>query len=324
MEAYRVFVSSIMNRSTEDLVAEREAARAAVDQFAPITIPWAFEAEPASPKPLLDFYIDAVKSCDLFVLIVGKCLTQPVKDEYDTALDRGKPMLLFAKAGALRDPAVDQLLHSANVKYDTFVNAVELRQNVRRAIGGYILTLIRGNGHESFRPGDRLAQLRAYARNNTAVKILPIVPACRYNSFRVKSVESGIVTFGKASNGQALTVPAQRIDDILIVGQSEPPTVLLSGRLQWITLPEVWRFFPDPPPTNDSAGLGFGKETARNNPGVAPALAARCVWSSPANVADRLRDGYEVLYDEDGKHLCAVGQILLVKLLASRSRGHPA
>ena len=60
MEPYRVFISSIMNRSIEDLVSEREAARAAVEHFAPITTPWAFEAEPASAKLLLDFYIDAV------------------------------------------------------------------------------------------------------------------------------------------------------------------------------------------------------------------------------------------------------------------------
>jgi hypothetical protein len=80
-EPYRVFISSIMNRSIEDLFGEREALRSAVEHFAPITTPWAFEAEPASPKSLLDFYIDAVKSSNLFVLIVGQRVTKPVKDE---------------------------------------------------------------------------------------------------------------------------------------------------------------------------------------------------------------------------------------------------
>ena len=91
MEPYRVFISSIMNRSTEDLVGEREAVRFAVEHSAPITTPWAFEAEPASPKPLLDFYIDAVKSSDLFVLVVGQRVTKPVKDEFDTAHDMVSP-----------------------------------------------------------------------------------------------------------------------------------------------------------------------------------------------------------------------------------------
>lgn len=62
MEPYRVFISSIMNRATEDLLAERVAARGAVDHFAPITTPWAFEDEPASSKPLLDFYINGSKA----------------------------------------------------------------------------------------------------------------------------------------------------------------------------------------------------------------------------------------------------------------------
>jgi len=48
MEPYRVFISSIMNRSIEDLLGERETARSAVDHFAPITTPWAFEAHFAS------------------------------------------------------------------------------------------------------------------------------------------------------------------------------------------------------------------------------------------------------------------------------------
>ncbi len=313
MEPYRVFISSIMNRSTEDLHWEREAARHAVTHFAPITMPWAFEAEPASPKPLLDFYIDAVKSCDLFVLIIGQHLTAPVKDEFDTARDHGKPMLLFAKAVSPRDPEADRLLHSANVKYDTFVNAAELQENVRRSLGNHILTLIRGDGDESFRPGDRLAQLRSYIGSCTLVRILPMVPACEHNSFRVKSVESRVVTFEKDSNRQTLTVPAQRIDDLLGAGPNELPTVLLKGRLQWITLPEVWRFIPEQPPSNDPAGLGFGKERPRNNPGVASPLDSRCIWSKPDNVAMRLREGYEVFYDEDGKHLCSVGQILLVR-----------
>jgi hypothetical protein len=312
MEPYRVFISSIMNRSIEDLLGEREAVRSAVEHFAPITTPWAFESEPASPKPLLDFYIDAVKSSDLFVLVVGQRVTKPVKDEFDTARDHGKPMLLFAKAASSREPDADQLLHSANVKYDTFINATELREKVRRALGNHLLTQIRGDGEESFGPGDRLAQLRAYSRSYTPVKISPMVPSCQYNSFRVKNVESGVVTFEKDSNRQSFTVPAQRIEDILGAAPQEPPTVLLNGRLQWITLPEIWRFFPEKPAPSDALGLGFGKERPRGDPGLPPQLQSLCAWSLPANLAARLRDGYSVFYDEDGKHLCSTGQILLV------------
>jgi hypothetical protein len=135
MEPYRVFISSIMNRSIEDLLAEREAARAAVEHFAPMTVPWAFEAEPASAKPLLDFYIGATKTSDLFVLIIGQCITKPVKDEYETARDYRKPMLVFCKAALSRGPEAEDLLRSLDAKYDSFVNAVELREKIRSRLG---------------------------------------------------------------------------------------------------------------------------------------------------------------------------------------------
>jgi hypothetical protein len=313
MEQYRVFISSIMNRAIEDLLAEREAARSAIEHFEPVTIPWAFEVEPASPKPLLDFYINGVKSSDLFVLLIGARITEPVRAELETARDHGKPMLVFAKDVSSREPQADALLHSANVKYDTFVNAPELREKLRRSLGAHLLSLIRGDGTQTFGPGDRAAQLRAYARGNTAVRILPMVPECQYNSFHVKSVDCGIVTLEKDSNRQTLTVPAQRIEDVLAGGHDEAPTLLLNGRLQWITIPEVWRFFPEKPLPGDAFGLGFGKERPRSDPGVPEQIKNRCVWSHSSNVATWSHEGLAVFYDEDGKYFRGAGMILFVR-----------
>jgi len=302
-----------MNTAKEDLLAEREAARAAVEHFAPITTVWAFEAEPASPKPPLDFYINGVKSSDLFVLIVGQRMTTPVKDEFDTARDHGKPMLLFAKTVETRDPEANQLLHSANVKYDKFANATELREKIRSAVGDHVLRLIRGDGDEPLRPGDHLARLRAYARTGALVKILPLVPTPQHKTFRVKSVESGIVTVEKDSNRQTLIVPSQRVEDVMHAEPPELPTVLLNGRLQWITIPEVWRFFPEKPLPNDLSELGFGKERPRDNPGVPQQVRELCGWVLQTNLAARLGEGRAVFYDEDGKYICSAGQVLVVK-----------
>ena len=104
----------------EDLHDDREAARRTVERFAPITKPWAFEAEPASTKPLLDFYIGAAKTCDVFVLIMGRNVTEPVRIECQTALDHGKAILVFRKEVPDRLPEVDALLKRIDRKYDTF------------------------------------------------------------------------------------------------------------------------------------------------------------------------------------------------------------
>jgi hypothetical protein len=314
MEPYRVFISSIMNRATEDLIAERNSARAAVQQFTPVTTPWAFEVEPASVKPLLDFYLDGVKSSDLFVLLLGSHLTPPVKSEFDVARDHGKPILVFAKEVPARSPEADQVLNSANVKYDLFADATELREKLRRSLGTHLLKLIRGDGERSFGVGDRGAQLRAFARNHTAVQVSPLLPDCQFNRFRVRSVDAGVVTLEKESNRQSVTVPLHRIEDILPGSHDGLPTLLLNGRLQWITAPQVWRFFPEKPLPGDPVGLGFPKERARDNPGVPTTIAPFVGWSLPQNVAARRAEGREVFYDEDGKYLTSAGQILLVRM----------
>jgi hypothetical protein len=118
MNAFKVFISSIMNTTIEDLGAERMAARTVIERFAPITVAWAFEAEPASTKPLLEFYLGAAKECDLFLLILGEHATKPVRDEVQVACDYSKPMLVFCKDVAARQPEALGLLRSFDLKYD--------------------------------------------------------------------------------------------------------------------------------------------------------------------------------------------------------------
>ena len=307
MEPYRVFISSIMNRDVEDLAAERDAARAAVEHFAPITEAWAFETESASAKPLLDFYLDAVKTSDLFVLIIGQHLTTPVHEEYLTARDHGKPILVFPKHSPSRDEGAEGLLRSLNAKYDLFSNHTELRAKLRRSLGLQLLTLIRGDGNEVLRPGDRLAPLRRCLYHHTPVKIQPLLPAVQYDLFWVSSVDAGTVVFEKGSNKQRVAIPAQRIEDVLVHGDGHDPVVILDGRLQWVTLPSEWRFFPQKPPVPDPLSIGPGKAVQRDladfPPFANPGYSLR--WMNPANVP-----GAEVFFDENGFHWTNGGQIL--------------
>jgi hypothetical protein len=311
MEAYRVFVSSIMNRSLEDLVAEREAARSAVEHFGRMTVAWAFEAEPASPMPLLDFYLGAVKTSDLFVLIVGQHLTKPVKDEYDVARDHGKPMLVFCKTVPSQDPEVDELLRSLNAKWESFVNAAELREKIRKALGLHLLSLVRHQDENAIRHGDRIAMLRSYVKTRRELRVHPTVPQNHYNSFTVQTVDGSTVVFRKA-NGEDVTVPTQRIEDVLETTPPEPASVQLNGRLQWLTLRERWGFFSDKPPSPDPLCIGFGKQVPSGGEFI-NRIAAQLRdagysyrWSNPVNVPNA-----DVFFDEDGLHLTNGSQILV-------------
>ncbi len=310
MAPYRIFISSILNRSTEDLSAEREAAREAIESIKPITEAWAFEAEPASTKPLLDSYLDEVKACDLFVLIVGRHLTEPVRHEYETAHLHGKLTLIFAKSTNLREPQLEQLLRSADLKYDPFESATDLAEKVKSAVVQHIRDLLRGD--QSPRPGDRLASLQKLNETHTAVTIEPAIPPMDYNSFNVQKVEHSCVEFMKASNHQLVVIPAQRIEDILITGQSDPPKVMLNGRLQWITFERIWRFFPEKPDGRDP--LGFGKVAAPNNPGLSPLQRESCTYTPRKELAWPLSQRWAVFYDRDGKYVTTgADEVLIVK-----------
>ncbi len=148
-------------------------------------------------------------------------------------------------------------------RYVSFTNAVELGEKVRRALGFHMLSLIRGDASARIQPGDCLARLRMYARERVALRILPMVPPCEYNSFLVSEVTATTVTFRKGT-GQDVSVPAQRIAEVLEVGSAGIPTVLLGGRLQCLTLPLIWGFFTEKPSDDDPLGFRFARPSLTN------------------------------------------------------------
>lgn len=313
MEPYRVFISSIMNASTEDLLAERNAAKETIESFQPIATVWAFEAEPASPKPLLNFYLDGVKESDAFLLILGDKVTEPVKLEIQTAVDYGKPILAFCKKSSQREESAALALKGLDRKYDSFGSASELSHQIRQAFGMHILALIRGTGSDSARPlpmpwplarndNGLPARLDDAIQKHPSIRIEPLVPPFRNNSFSMVSKASGVVTLEKHSNLQTLTIPEQRIEDYFPESEKEA-CLMLNGRLQWITLPELWRFFPEKPPSSDPYRLGFTK--AAHVPdqlkGEVQFRGYAANWVRLQDLTASFEQGYQVFYDEDGR-----------------------
>ena len=68
-----VFVSSLIG----ELLEERKAVKEAIEAL-PLTRPWVFESTPASADPLESSYLDKVKECDIFILLLGKGISEPV------------------------------------------------------------------------------------------------------------------------------------------------------------------------------------------------------------------------------------------------------
>lgn len=128
-----VFISSVI----AGMGAERQVAEAAIRTI-PLSRPWAFEHSPASALPLAESYLRKVRECDVFVLLLGATLTDPVKREVETAQAAGKPLLVFLDASAPAD--VTAYAQSQAVKYATYQDTTHLAAKVAEAVGVELIT----------------------------------------------------------------------------------------------------------------------------------------------------------------------------------------
>jgi hypothetical protein len=314
----KIFISSVMNRTVEDLSAERKAARQAVDSFAPVTCAWAFENEPASSKRVRDAYIDEVKACDLVVLILGRVLTPATQDEFDTAQDYDRPVLVFCKDLPARNPNTDALLATLDAKYDCFSDAADLGTRVRNAVGQEIRRLSKHGDTEAARRGDRMAQLRQFKKNVVEARLTPLIPARKHDLFTVVDIQPATVTLEKSSSDRRVHVPAERIESVMNYGPSEAPVVVLNGRLQWLTLPGAWRFFHEKPPADDPLRIGLPKQSGAG-PSFDEVLSqiqrtgCSASWANTDLLPGKLNSGAEVFYDANGFYLSRERQVLIIR-----------
>src|SRR5437899_3324216 len=133
IEQNKVFISSVMNAQVEDLLAERRAVRDVVDSFDFLRA-WAFERTPASSEDLDESYLRPVAESDLFILIVGAQMTDPVIAESLRAKELDKHILVFAKNVGGRSPGVRLLLQQLDKKYAQFDSVDDLKRQVKEAI----------------------------------------------------------------------------------------------------------------------------------------------------------------------------------------------
>lgn len=112
-----VFISSLMGK----MKGERDTAYRTIDSF-PITRPWAFEYTSASSQNVDDAYLSKVRTCDIFLMILGKDYSEPVVLEYRTAIESRKPTLIFVTAGE-KDEKQTEFIDSLPPKYAPYTDS---------------------------------------------------------------------------------------------------------------------------------------------------------------------------------------------------------
>jgi hypothetical protein len=146
-ERLLVFVSSVMDKELENLEAERNIARIAIEDVG-FTRPWLFEETPASSEPLPDVFLKKVKKADLFVLIIGKHITDNVEVEYKAATESNVSCLVFLKKGIEQTNRTRDFIREINVKYKEFHNPNDLRHKISASLIDEVLKQFR-NGRRA-------------------------------------------------------------------------------------------------------------------------------------------------------------------------------
>ncbi len=98
-----------------------------------------FEDFPADDE-LENSYLSRVKECEIFILILGRSISDPVLKEFETARKYKKPILVFLKNIKNRNKKVEKFIKSLsskeiNIKYQSFSSRGELQRKVLLAVG---------------------------------------------------------------------------------------------------------------------------------------------------------------------------------------------
>ena len=97
---------------------------------------------------------------------------------------------------------------------------------------------------------DLRKELRKFAELKTQVRIEPMTPASEHPLFQVHEADDQRILVQKLSSSQRVGIPVGRVSEVLWADVNDPPILMLKGRLQWITIPNEWKFFSEPPPSS--------------------------------------------------------------------------
>ena len=156
-----VFISSRIN---DEMRQARQVVREAIEEL-PLTRAWLFEESLASAGELEESYLRWVGKCDLFILLLGEDIIDPVRTEWETATQARKPRLVFLKKGAQNDEA-RQFAKGLGLKWKEYETLAGLKCEVQAAVGDELIKGYRAYGvseQEKKKLEERIQGLRAQA-----------------------------------------------------------------------------------------------------------------------------------------------------------------
>jgi hypothetical protein len=158
-------------------------------------------------------------------------------------------------------------------------------------------------------PRDVLGNLEDLSSRGQSILVTPAIPRSKsqFDSYVISKVNARTVNLRNEGSGTFCDVPFDRVT-IIWRGDNDRPQLNLNGRLQWLTLQQVWKFFPEFPKSQHEKEFGFGKLTTASDPVVSriyEELKSRGYQLArliPHDMRSRISNGWEVVYDADGSY----------------------
>ena len=152
------------------------------------------------------------------------------------------------------------------------------------------------------------AGILARLKPGTKLQIRPAIPrSAEGHEYLVRHVEGDRALVQKVPGDDVLSIGAGAVAQLHSSPDHDRSTVVLRGRLQWITAKQRWVCLPEEPRPDNPFGLA--KAASPDDPRVADFVdslrrAGYTPWWIPEEVMHEfLAQGGEVIYDEDGRYL---------------------
>ena len=138
MPTLKVFISSVMSEFTK----ERIAVEAAIQEIG--QTPISFEIFPAFSGEPEEIIFDLLKECDIFILLIGKSLSDIVIAEFKFAVENDIDILIFRKNMKMDSSSMTFIEEIGNIyKYRNFDDVDDLKISVNNSVQYLLVDLFR-------------------------------------------------------------------------------------------------------------------------------------------------------------------------------------
>ena len=158
------------------------------------------------------------------------------------------------------------------------------------------------------------------------VLVHPSIPRpAGHREYEVQRVETGRIVLGERQANRPLNITASAVAEVRSARGPKLATLILKGRLQWITATRQWIVLPEQPPADSEHGLH--KLASSSDDRVVEFIEqlrqqGYSPWWVPVDsVREFLSQGGEIIYDSDGRYLRTRDQRSEWILLGRRPEG---